>query len=101
MNIKPFPIKVQQTLWRMTKEQKEYVFGVLGSRMIKFDMFMTFTPDENELPLKFKSEEEFIRFKIRAFCNEYGYEMDEKLVNVLYDTCKTHPQFKKLYKRYS
>ena len=80
----------------MTPEQMELAFGVVMNVLARFETFLEFQLDVNELPIEFNTVDQFISYQIARFNSDGTWDITESIYDILAETCKQHKPFKAL-----
>ena len=81
-----FSNDTEQMWWGTSPESRDYLFKILPSVLISFDLFLNFTLDENTLPITFIDESHYINYTIKRFTNHYNMKLDQSHNKILIES---------------
>ena len=76
-----------------------YDMKVIGETIIDFIVFIGIDRDYNQLPIEFKTPDQFITYHVNRFLNERGLNGNEKYFKILYVECLNDKMFRRKMKR--
>jgi len=87
-------IKFKRPRGCLTNELK-----AIGNTIIHFMLFIDIDRDYNELPIKFKDEDQYITYHVNRFLSSRGLHGNEKYFNILYYEAVNDKKFKRQMKK--